>query len=138
MSDVILLVVRNVRDENGLNLTHLVIIGLIGFKQFCQPFSPALDLCKIRRCHMGQQEIAGRVRFRRENLTNLLSGHSFHAGGWSSGPGKELVDKQTWETVTSAEIHRLLKVCIRLRWEATDDVRRDGNARHTKETLMSL
>lgn len=56
------------------------------------------------------------------NKSHHVSWNLLHLGRWSSRSRVELVDEEAGEAVLPHELHRLLKVLLRLSWETTDDV----------------
>ena len=44
MSDVVLFIVRNIRNEDRLRLADLVVVRLVGFKQLGESFGPVFYL----------------------------------------------------------------------------------------------
>lgn len=67
-------------------------------------------------------------RTRMQMLTHHMSRDLLHLGRGSSGSWVELVDEETRESVLSHELHRLLKILVRLSREAADDVSGDSYA----------
>lgn len=69
---------------------------------------------------------------RTEHESSLASHHVcwnlLHLGRWSSRSWVELVDEEAGKAVLSHELHRLLKILVRLTWETADDVRGDSDA----------
>ena len=60
--------------------------------------------------------------------THLLCRYPLHFGRRGAGPGVELVNEQTGELVLGTQLQSALEVPLRFSWEATDDVRADGDA----------